>query len=235
MTAPTALLFDLQGTTTDFYTPVVGAMREAFPAAEFPAVDHDDLLTRWRAGYFEQTGPDADTEDSWVSVHAIYRTALDEVLADAGLHASDDVCDRLTSAWQRLAPWPDSIAGLARLRTRFTTATLSNADVAAAVRIVKHGSLPFDAVFTAEMAGAFKPDPRTYLMAARYLDTPPSQIMMVACHKYDLRAAADLGLSTAFVARPLEFGPAGSPDTAFDDAFTINATDFGDLADRLGC
>ncbi|GAB08503.1 putative epoxide hydrolase [Gordonia araii NBRC 100433] len=228
---PSALLFDLQGTATDFYTPVVAGLREAFPDA-----DHDELLTRWRAGYFEQTGPEAPVDDAgWVSVHAIYRAALDEVLAEAGLQAGDDVCEALSRTWQRLEPWPDSIQGLSRLRSRYTTATLSNADVAAAVRICKHAALPFDAVFTAEMAGAFKPDPRAYLTAARYLDVPTSEIMMVACHKYDLRAAAELGLATAFVARPLEFGPAGSPDAEFDDAFTINATDFLDLADQLDC
>ncbi|MFT4201438.1 haloacid dehalogenase type II [Gordonia sp. (in: high G+C Gram-positive bacteria)] len=227
----TALLFDLQGTAADFYTPVAAALRAAFPDA-----DVDTLVDRWRAGYFEQTGPGAPRDDGpWISVHAMYRTALDEVLEEAGLSARESTCEELTRAWQRMRPWPDSVEGLSRLRARFTTATLSNADVAAAVRIVKHAGLPFDAVFTAEMADAFKPDPRAYLTAARYLDTPPDQIMMVACHKYDLHAAAELGLATAFVARHLEFGPHGTPDTAFDDAFTINATDFVDLADRLGC
>ncbi|WP_124245799.1 haloacid dehalogenase type II [Gordonia sp. X0973] len=225
-----ALLFDLQGTATDFYTPVSAALRQAFPGA-----DVDELVSRWRAAYFEQTGPDSPADEQWVSVHAIYRTALDEVLREAGIDADDELCEGLARSWQRLEPWPDSVTGLARLRSRFTTATLSNADVAAAVRIVKHAGLPFDAVFTAEMAGAFKPDPRTYLTAARYLDTPPEQIMMVACHKYDLRAAASLGFATAFVARPDEFGPGGSPDTSFDDEFTVNATDFDDLADQLGC
>ncbi len=236
-----ALLFDLQGTTTDFYTPVVRALRIAFPATRFADLDHDDLLIRWRAGYFAQTSPDADTDTGaplrspWVSVHAIYRTALDEMLAETGLTAPDEVCEQLTRTWQRLDPWPDTADGLARMRRSFTIATLSNADVAAAVGICKHAGLDFDAVFTAEMAGAFKPDPRPYLTAARYLDVAPSQIMMVACHKYDLHAASALGFRTAFVSRPLEFGPAGSPDTGFDDDFTINALDFNDLATRLGC
>ncbi|GED96621.1 haloacid dehalogenase type II [Gordonia crocea] len=231
---PSALLFDLQGTTADFYTPVVRALHAAFPASEYPGVDHDDLLARWRAGYFDQTGAEA-ADDDWISVHAVYRTTLDEVLAEAGLVADDDLGEELTTTWQHLEPWPDSIEGLTRLRTRFTTATLSNADVAAAVRITKGAGLPFDAVFTAEMAGAFKPDPRAYLTAARYLDTAPARIMMVACHKYDLRAAATLGMTSAFVARPAEFGPSGSPDTDPDPGFTLNATDFIDLAEQLGC
>ena len=59
--------------------------------------------------------------------------------------------------------------------------------------------------------------------------------MMVACHKYDVRAAAQLGFHTAFVARPLEFGVGGDVDVDYSDEFDINASDFLDLADQLGC
>ncbi len=68
------------------------------------------------------------------------------------------------------------------------------------------------------MAGVFKPDPAIYRMAATYLGLDPAEIMMVASHKYDLRAAAALGFHTAFVARPLELRPSGAADVAYSAA-----------------
>jgi 2-haloacid dehalogenase len=143
--------------------------------------------------------------------------------------------EELTRAWRRLKPWPDVVSGLTRLKSAYTLATLSNADVAAVIDISKRAGLPWDAVFAAEMAGVFKPDPTIYRMAATYLGLNPAEIMMVASHKYDIRAAGGLGFGTAFVARPLEFGVDGEPDVAYSDEFDINASDFVDLAEQLGC
>ncbi len=169
-------------------------------------------------------------------MHEVYRRALDTVLDDCGVTGlSGAERDELTRAWQRLKPWPDVVPALSRLKRSFTLATLSNADVSAVVNISKRAGLPWDAVFAAEMAGVFKPDPAGYRMAATYLGLEPADIMMVASHKYDIRAAGRLGFRTAFVARPLEFGADGSADAAYEEEFDVNAADFLDLADQLGC
>ncbi|RJO79345.1 haloacid dehalogenase type II [Nocardia panacis] len=168
------------------------------------------------------------------TVHSIYRAGLDELLGEYGIELTEASREELTASWRELAPWPDTVPGLHRLREHFVLATLSNADVSSVVNITARGDLPWHAVFTAEMVGAFKPDPACYLLAARYLGLAPDRIMMVASHKYDIRAAASLGLRTAFVARPREFGDPALADTEFSDEFDINARDFLDLADQLG-
>ncbi len=168
-------------------------------------------------------------------MHSIYRRCLDALLAEDGIEYSAAEREDLTLAWQRLIPWPDTLRGLDRLRTRYTLATLSNADVSAVVNLSKLGGLRWDAIFTAEMARSFKPDAAAYRMAATYLGLDAGEIMMVASHKYDIRAAAALGFRTAFVARPLEFGEGESADTDYGDEFDINAKDFEDLAGQLGC
>ncbi|MGE2816192.1 haloacid dehalogenase type II [Mycobacterium heidelbergense] len=228
-----ALLFDVQGTATDFHSTVCGEAQR-LSAGRHPAVDWGDVVRRWRAGYFAAL--DAAPGARWVSVHSVYRSSLDTVLGERGIAGfSDAEREELTLAWQRLAPWPDVVPGLTRLRRAFTLATLSNADVSAVINISKRAGLPWDAVFAAEMAGVFKPDPAIYRMAATYLGRDPADIMMVASHKYDIRAAARLGFRTAFVARPREFGPDGSADVAYSDEFDVNASDFVDLAAQLGC
>jgi 2-haloacid dehalogenase len=229
------LLFDVQGTATDFHSTVCGEAQR-ISNGRHPHVEWSRFVDRWRAAYFAALESAKPSKEKWTTVHSVYREALDHLLDE------DDVSDfsaaereELTLAWQRLVPWPDVVSGLTRLKTRFTLATLSNADVSAVVNISKRANLPWDAVFTAEMVGVFKPDPAIYHMAARYLGLEPSEIMMVASHKYDIRAASKLGFQTAFIARPLEFGPQGVVDTTYEDEFDINAADFLDLAAKLGC
>ena len=228
-----ALLFDVQGTATDFHSTVCGEAQR-IAAGRFPDADWSEVVRRWRAGYFAALK--TERREGWVSVRSVYRDALDAVLDECGVVGlSAGERDELSLAWRRLAPWPDVVPGLTRLKGAYTLATLSNADVSTVVEISKRAGLPWDAVFAAEMAGAFKPDPAVYRMAATYLGLDPAEIMMVASHKYDLRAAARLGFATAFVARPLEFGPGGDADVAYSDEFDVNAADFLDLAAHLGC
>jgi 2-haloacid dehalogenase len=230
-----ALLFDVQGTATDFHSTVCDEARR-ISAGRHPGVDWPDLVRRWRAGYFAALEAAQRRHSAWVSVHSVYRDALDAVLDESGITGlSGAERDELTLAWQLLKPWPDVVPGLTRLKGAFTLATLSNADVSAVVNISKRAGLPWDAVFAAEMAGVFKPDPAIYRMAATYLGLEPAEIMMVASHKYDIRAAGALGFRTAFVARPLEFGVDGEADVAYSDEFDVNASDFVELAEQLGC
>ncbi len=230
-----ALLFDVQGTAADFHATVCREARR-ISAGRHPGVDWPELVRRWRAGYFAALEAAQGRGRGWVSVHSVYRDALDAVLDAGGLTGfSDAEREELTLAWQRLEPWPDVRPGLTRLKTTYTLATLSNADVSTVINISKRAGLPWDAVFAAEMAGVFKPDPAIYRMAATYLGLDPAEIMMVASHKYDIRAAGRLGFATAFVARPLEFGVDGDADVAYSDEFDVNASDFLDLAARLGC
>ncbi|MBV9514229.1 MAG: haloacid dehalogenase type II [Mycobacteriaceae bacterium] len=228
-----ALLFDVQGTATDFHTTVRDAAA-AMLGPRFPHRDWSAFVNDWRAAYFDALSGLVPSAEGWTGVGSVYRSALDVLLARGGM---DDVSaaerTELNRAWRRLKPWPDTVPGLRRLRAKFTLATLSNADVSAVVEITRHGDLPWHAIFTAEMAGAFKPDPRPYLMAARYLGAGPDDIMMVASHKYDLRAARELGFATAFVARPWEYGDPALADVEPSDEFVVNAADFEDLATQL--
>lgn len=230
-----ALLFDVQGTALDFYEPLMAAGAR-LNAARGVAIDWAAASVRWRALYRQTMDAVIAGRRPWIRVDHIYREALDTLLEDDADGARIGPADRdeLNGVWSRLDPWPDTRPGLSRLVRRFTLATLSNAGMAAVIGVVKRADLPFDAVLTAELARAYKPAASVYRLAVDYLDLPPSALMMVACHKYDLAAAAVFGMRTAFVARPLEFGPQGAPDTAFDPAFDINAADFLDLATQIG-
>ncbi|MGJ4860348.1 haloacid dehalogenase type II [Labrys sp. KB_33_2] len=230
-----ALTFDVQGTCVDFYQPIqrMGASLNRAKAIE---VDWARLSAEWRDLYRRTLDEVIAGQRPWIRVDAIYRQALDVLLERHALSARFSIAERdeLNLVWTKLDAWPDSVAGLDRLGRKFVTSTLSNAGMAAVVAVVRHAGLPFDAVLTAELARSYKPAPAVYQLAVDYLGYRPDQIMMVACHKYDLKAARAFGMRTAFVARPQEFGPEARPDTAPEPWFDVHAGSFTELADKLG-
>ena len=171
-------------------------------------------------------------ERPWRSVNSLYREALDQLLRERRIDSfSEPELADLDHVWRRLEPWPDAIPGLLRLKRRYIVATLSNADMAAVVQMTKHSDLPWDVILTAELARTFKPHPKVYQIAVQYLGLRPEEILMVASHKYDLRAAEQ---DAHLVARPLEFGPSGKTNTRFEAEFDLNVGSFVELAEHLG-
>ena len=230
-----ALTFDVQGTCVDFCRPLL-RMGEAVNRAKGLQVDWGALSSDWRGLYRTVLDQIIAGQRPWLRVDRIYRETLDTLLEQHGLSATFEPAERdeMNLIWSRLDAWPDTVEGLARLRRRFVVSTLSTAGMKAMVAVVKHAGLPFDAVLTAELAHSYKPAPAVYQLAVDYLGYRPDDIMMVACHKYDLKAARAFGMRTAFVARPLEFGPGANPDIAPEPWFDVYAKDFIELADALG-
>lgn len=229
-----ALTFDVFGTVVDYRGSIVTAGRQ-LSAAHGVEVDWGEFADAWRAEYRPSMDRAMRHASSWVKVDAIYRTVLDELLERYGVTGlSEQEKVEFNLVWHRLQPWGDSVSGLERLRARYILATLSNGNVRLLVDMARHAKLPWDLVLSSEIARAYKPDPRAYLMALELLDLPAEEVMMVAAHQYDLRAAQHLGFRTAFVMRPLEHGPHAVPDLTADDSFDVVATDIVDLARQLG-
>ena len=226
-----ALTFDVQGTCTDFCGPLQ-RMGAEVNRSKGLALDWGALSAEWRSLYRAVLDAVIAGQRPFLRVDRIYRETLDTLLERHGLSGRFDADERdeMNRVWSRLEPWPDTVAGLARLRRRFVLSTLSNAAMSTMVAVVRHGNLPFDAILTAELARIYKPAPAVYQLAVDYLGYAPHEIMMVACHKYDLAAARAFGMRTAFVTRPLEFGPGESPDIAPEDWIDVHAEDFLGLA-----
>jgi 2-haloacid dehalogenase len=233
-TAVKALTFDVFGTVVDWRGTIT---REgmAFGAARGLEVDWARFADAWRAGYQPSMARVRRGELPWTNIDALHRLILDDLLVQFGITGlSEADKDHWNRVWHRLTPWPDAVAGLTRLRQRFILATLSNGNVALLTNMAKHAGLPWDCILSGELAQHYKPDPEVYQMAADLLGLKPEEVMMVAAHKGDLRAAQAVGLRTAFVPRPLEHGPERTPDTTPDPAFDVHAKDFNDLADKTG-
>jgi 2-haloacid dehalogenase len=229
-----ALVFDTYGTVVDWRDSLLAELT-AFGAERGLEVDWPAFLTEWYAGY--RLGMDRvnSNEWPWITVEALYRRRLDEVLPRFGVEGLGEAdLTRITEMWWRLHPWPDAVPGLRRLRTRFILSPLSNGSVAGMVRLARFAGLPWDCVITAENARRYKPRPEVYRTAVRLLGLRPAEVMLVAAHNYDLAAARACGLGTGFVPRPTELGPGQTTDLAPEADWDVVAADFLDLADKLG-
>ena len=230
-----ALVFDVFGTVVDWRGSVIRE-GEALGRAKGFEVDWARFADEWREqGYHGGMNRVRSGELPWMNADALHRLKLDELLPKYGIGGLTEAeIDRFNRAWHRLWPWPDSIPGLIRLKRKFTLAPLSNGSFALLTNMAKETGLPWDCILSAELARKYKPDPATYQMAADLLGVARDEVMLVAAHVNDLRAARAAGLRAGYVPRPLERGPDGPPVAAPDATFDVVATDFVDLAQKLG-
>jgi 2-haloacid dehalogenase len=231
-----ALVFDVFGTVVDWRSSLISDFTKWSEKRGIKG-DWTALVDGWRGVYHASMDEvRKHPERGYKILDTLHRESLEKLVAQLSITGlSDADLHHLTMGWHRLHGWPDSPAGLTRLKTKYIISPLSNGNVALLTEMAKFAGLPWDLVMSAELFEHYKPDPETYLGAARLLCLKPEQVMMVAAHNNDLRAAQKLGLKTAFVARPTEYGPLQKRDYEADGEWDIIAKDFGGIADKLGC
>jgi 2-haloacid dehalogenase len=230
-----ALTFDVFGTVVNWRDSIA---REAKASLGPKGYDKDwhHFADQWRARYQPAMAKVRNGERPWTRLDDLHRENLVELLPEFGISGlSQAEIDHLNRAWHRLDGWPDTVAGLTRLKRKYILVTLSNGNVALMVNMAKHAGLPWDAILGAEVAHAYKPQPEAYDRTAALLDLTPEECMMVAAHNGDLFAARGRGFHTAFVSRPLEHGPNKTRDLEAEHDFDVIADSFVDLAAKLGC
>ena len=230
-----ACLFDVFGTVVDWRSSVSRDLAAFAASRGLPPLDWLEFAVEWRKLYQPSMEEVRSGRRPFTVLDELHRESLVVLLARyrlAGLPEAD--IDHMNRAWHRLDPWPDVLEGLARLKRKRIIAPCSNGNIALMVNLARRAGLPWDCILGAETARAYKPMPEAYLASCRQLGLPPSQVMMVAAHNGDLRAARAQGLATAFVPRPLEHGPGQTTDLAADPACVdVPARDFVDLAAKL--
>ena len=231
-----ALVFDVFGTVVDWRS---GVAREAAPFLarhDKGAVDPGAFADAWRQRYQPAMEEVRSGRRAFTRLDVLHRENLSAVLPDFGIDpaaVSSAELDELNLAWHRLDPWPDAVAGLTRLKTRYIIAPLSNGNISLMLDMAKRAGLPWDAILGAEVAQAYKTSPEAYLRTADVLAMQPAEVCLVAAHNNDLAAARRCGLRTAFVYRPHESGPGRTPPGP-DQEWDAIAHDFNQLAEMFG-
>jgi 2-haloacid dehalogenase len=237
MTHPKVLAFDVFGTIVDWRTSIA---RESLPyLAQLgrPDIDPYRFADGWRRRYVPAMEGVTNGDRGFVILDTLHREMLEDLLRHHDIDPAAIDADTLTDwshAWRRLDPWPDSVDGLTRLKSRFPIVTLSNGNIALMLEMARRGGLPWDAIMGAEVTRAYKPDPAAYTRMADILQIAPAELCLVAAHHSDLAAARTFGLKTAFIHRPLEYGGRVAPDADQAQEWDWSADSLTALADRLG-
>ncbi len=228
------LLFDVFGTVMDWRTSLQKWFQR-FGREHNLQADWVELVDDWRAAYQPSLARVRQGERPYVTLDVLHRESLDLLLARYGLSGvSESDRRRMARAWRCLDPWPDTVAGLTRLKRKYVIGTLSNGGLGLLVDLAKFAGLPWDVVLSADLFQHYKPDAAVYRGAPALLARPPSALMLVAAHNYDLAAARSHGYRTAFVARPTEYGPRQKADSAPKDAWDYVVTSLEELAEKMG-
>jgi 2-haloacid dehalogenase len=235
---PKAIVFDTFGTVVDWRGSIIEEGK-AYGKRKGFELDWGDFADRWRAGYAPAMDKVRKGQLPWTNLDTLHRMILDEIMMEFRMlpPMSEEEKRNWVLVWHRLKPWPDSVAGLKRLKKKFTIAPLSNGNVVLLADMAKNAGIPWDLILSAELAKHYKPDPEAYLTAVQLLELKPEEVMMGAAHIQDLDAARALGLRTGFIYRPNEYGPAERvrhADKAAPGQFDVVAKDMVDLAVQLG-
>ncbi len=226
-----ALLFDVFGTVVDWRTSVADQCAAVLPGS----IAAPEFADRWRSLYQPAMEQVRSGEREFTRLDVLHLESLRTVLSEFGVELDEESTAALNLAWHRLAPWPDSIDGVTRLKSRFIVAPLSNGNISLLLDMAKTAGLPWDAILGAEPVQAYKPLPEAYLRTADILGLRPEECMMVAAHNGDLDTARECGFRTAFVCRPTEHGPHQSTDLSPTSDWTYNVDSLTDLATALDC
>ena len=224
------IAFDVFGTVVDWHGSVSREVAELGLD-----VDPSEFALAWRAGY-QPAMAEVMERGEWVILDVLHRRILDRVLADFRVDDLDEESRRhLNRVWHRLDPWPDSVAGLTRLKSKYLISTLSNGNIGLLAEMAKRAGLPWDVILCAETFNKYKPHPDTYRGVAATFELEPDRVMLAAAHHSDLEAARNCGLETAYIERPWEYGRDKAKSIAPWEKNTLHATSIVDLAEQLGC
>jgi 2-haloacid dehalogenase len=225
-----ALAFDTGGTAFNWHDGLVRAFARVGERRHLIA-DWSEVANDWRRRSLQHV---LGNEQPDSHIDEVHRRMLDTTLSQFGFHdfAADERSEVLR-AWYELEAWPDFAPAIARMRSAYQVISLTLLPVSLVIHNSRSNGIEWDAIFSCEMIGTYKPHPRAYITAAAWLNLEPSEILMVACHNIDLNAAKRVGLRTAFVHRRSEWGAKAPPDAGPNMDYDFVEESFEDLAQRL--
>jgi 2-haloacid dehalogenase len=226
-----ALTFDTGGTILDWHTGLCQAFAQA-GARHGLSRNWPEITNEYRRRSLKMM---LSAVNPSFNIDEVHRRALDEVIEEFQLSAlTADDRHSVWRKWHALDAWPDVPPALVRLRAKYMMMSFTILSTSLVIDVSRRNGLTWDCIVSCEMIGIYKTQPQAYRTCAQWLGYRPDELLMVACHNFDLMAARAEGYRSAFVRRPAEWGPAGPPDPVPNPAHDIIAQDFADLATQLG-
>ena len=191
-------MFDQYGTVVDMQGGLT-AIAAPFLKAKGWTGNPNSFVTWWRRTHFENSMIDALLHREHTPYREIGQRAVAYVMDRAGIGYSKEDVRYLVGEIEKLKPFPEVPAALARLHTKYRLVVLSNGDPDMLETARQHHKIAFDRVISVAEAGSFKPHVATYAKAADLLGLDMTQILFVANHAFDCIGAKSAGMRTAFI------------------------------------
>lgn len=229
------ILFDVFGTVVDFRGTMDKEFKVLFAQKGINHITCDEFIEYWINAYSENMMSISEGRRAFATVDELNNIALTNALEQFQIynHFNETEREHVCMIWHRLTPWPDSVSGISQLKEHFKTGTLSNGNIQLLEDLSQFTHITWDRLLSGELFGCYKPNPVVYQRAAEVLELPPSQILLVASHKYDLEAARQCGFKTAYIFRPLEFKVLKEEQIPRDREFDFIANGIDELAEQL--
>src|SRR5216684_1853604 len=203
-----AITFDCYGTLIDWETGILGAIRPILLSHGAELNDPEILRL-----YSEL---EAEAESSR---YQPYREILREVVRGfgdrLGFRTTDEEQQSLPNSLANWKPFPDTVAALRQLRSRFKLGIISNVDddlFSASAHLLE---TDFDYVTTAAQAQAYKPSLEIFRLAQKKMGILPEHWLHAGQSIYhDVIPAKSRGIATVWVNRPSPRPGAGAAKAA---------------------
>ncbi len=211
-------MFDQYGTVVDMQKGLTEVVTPYLKSKGWTGKP-DSFVTWWRRTHFENSMIDALLHKEHTPYREIGHRAVAYTLERAEIPHTMDEVRFLVAQIERLKPFPDVPAALARLNTRYKIAVLSNGDPDMLEAAGAFHGIAFDAVISVAVANSFKPHVATYSRAAELMEVRMDEVLFVANHAFDCIGAKAAGMHTAFIdrrSRPFGMTP-HQPDVLVPD------------------
>jgi len=220
-----AIVFDVIGTLVDEDGTWAAVAKRL--AAEAGVDDGAALYTAWAETLERQMNAVVDGTAPWRPHRQFVSDSAREAITQAGGNPSSAALALVHNLDSEYPAWPDVAPATAALRKGHLVAGVSNGDLDSLARLANTNAISWDVALSTGSVRTFKPAPAAYQYAIDALRLDPARTLFVAAHPWDLRAAAEHGFRTAYVARP------GAERPSADDQFDFHADDLAALLDSL--
>jgi 2-haloacid dehalogenase len=198
-------VFDLYGTVVDMQSGLTEAVKP-FLAKKGWTGNPSSFVTWWRRTHFEDSMIDALLDRGHTPYRQVGHRAVSQVMDRCKIEHTQQDVQWLVSQIETLKPFPDVVAALERLHTRYKLVILSNGDRDMLEAARPHIGFAFDRIVSVQEAGYFKPHFKTYATAEKIINAEwphieRSSCLFVANHAFDCIGAKSHGFRTAFIDR----------------------------------
>ncbi|KAH9229666.1 hypothetical protein K456DRAFT_1752518 [Colletotrichum gloeosporioides 23] len=196
-----AVFFDFMGTCLDWHSSVL----QSWPSS-IPRDEASKFTLEWRRQYFIENNArflqDLPPENIDITLDRVLESILDRLPQHTAIFDAS-AKQKMIDAWHSQSAWPEVQEAIRSVRQDFGLEVFVHANGTSRLQLdlCRSSGLKFDMLFSSQLLNLYKPNLGAYRKALDLIDAKAEEVLMVAAHAYDLRAAKEVGMKTIYIHR----------------------------------